>query len=822
MKLQVVGAAGAVALAACAVFLTLRPDADTRTQPVEGGSRIYWRNLLTYPRMDFDYVAYERARLRKEAMAERMEGPAAVDWTNIGPKNLDPKQRQYFGLKPNTGRVNAIAVDPKNPKRIWVGSPSGGLWLSEDEGATWKPMSDNWLVNTISCIAINPKNPNEIYVGTGDFRNSSQRFARGVRKTTNGGATWTTYLSTETANQHISAILIDPEDPKNIVVFSSAYDTYWDGAEDITGKGKAFWSGDGLENVTEIASLKGKPFDWTSASIGAFNNATGRRVYYCAGQGKDQGGLFRSMDKGKTWTALDYGGTGWANGKYLNIALVAASPNNPYTVYCVFGRAAKETTTDYTRNRLVVSQKAGMTGSWTQLDASLGFGTDTYDGTNESRRYQWEQANYDRFLLVGKRPRPSKPDYDVVYFGLLTTLEYDADTGKFADITRSFYADSKFHNDQQSIALHPTDKSTIYIGGDGGLVRGKYAAGTWTLTSLSGGNDKYLGIIEHYSGDWSHDTHGYAIGGTQDNGTPLNVDKAGKLSVDDWQDVSAGDGGYSTIDPKDFKRQATSYHGSPDVLLTDDAWKTQQANTPTWGVAMFHAPLEFDDNDSKWLYSLSNVSHQLDTSKLGNVWSDGAKIVTGRYGTAIAARTTAADNAIIVTGALDGQVWRCKGDPKKAASWHRIDTSDLQALPGLPVTSVAIHPTNPKIVYVTLGGTPHRNVPPGSTERVWRCDDADETDVAKRKWVKASSEFFNLIPALSIALDPDDPSKKLYVGTDDGIYYSNNGGASWTDIGYLKGIPAVPVTSVEVVKSEKRLYIATYGRGMYWRKWPID
>jgi len=820
MKLQAIGVVAALGLTGYAFYLTVTSKQPSNQQPIEGGSRIYWREILTYPRMEFDFEAYERAQRKKLERAQRMEGAAAIDWTNIGPYNLNPKQQQYFGVQPNTGRVNAIAVDPKNPKRIWVGSPSGGLWLSTDSGASWTSMSDSWITSTVSCIAINPKNPDEIYVGTGDFRNSTQRFAAGVRKSTNGGASWSVHLRDETKNQYISSILIDPENPKNVVAFSSNYDAYWDNSQDIAGKGKAYWSGDSLATFTEIANLKGLAFDWTSASIGAFNKATGRRVYYCAGQGQNQGALYRSMDKGKTWTALNYGGTGWGNTKYLNIALVSASPNNPYTVYCVFGRAAKETTTDYTKNRLVVSQKAGQTGSWSQLDASLGFDTDKYDGTNESRRYQWEQASYDRYLTVGKRLKPSKPDYDVVYFGLITSLEYDADTGKFADITRSFQADSKFHNDQQSIALHPSDPSQVYIGGDGGLVHGKYAAGSWTLTSLSATAAGGLNVIEHYSGDWSHDTHGYALGGTQDNGVPVNAGTDGKISAD-WRDVAAGDGGHSTIDPANHKRQATSYHGSPDVILTDDAWKTQTSNSPTWGNAGFIAPLEFDDADPKWLYSLSDVSHQLDASKLGNTWSDGGQDVSGQYGTAIASRTTAADNAIIVTGALDGDVWRCNGDPTKAASWHRIDTSDVQALPDLPITSIVINPADAKVVYVTLGGTPHRSIPPASTERVWRCDNADEKDKTKRKWVKVSNEYFSDIPALCVALDPDDP-KRIYVGTDDGIYSSADSGATWTDLGYLKGIATIPVTSIEVVKSEKRLYIATYGRGMYWRKWPIE
>lgn len=67
-----------------------------------------------------------------------------------------------------SGRITAIAVDPIHPEVIYAGSASGGVWRSTSGGTNWQPIFDKAPTQCIGSIAINPKNPDEIWVGTGE------------------------------------------------------------------------------------------------------------------------------------------------------------------------------------------------------------------------------------------------------------------------------------------------------------------------------------------------------------------------------------------------------------------------------------------------------------------------------------------------------------------------------------------------------------------------------------------------------------------------------------------------------------------------------
>ena len=51
---------------------------------------------------------------------------------NWGP--LGPEQWQSVSYNPGIGRVNCVRVDPNDPLTIYVGTPAGGCWRSQDGG----------------------------------------------------------------------------------------------------------------------------------------------------------------------------------------------------------------------------------------------------------------------------------------------------------------------------------------------------------------------------------------------------------------------------------------------------------------------------------------------------------------------------------------------------------------------------------------------------------------------------------------------------------------------------------------------------------------
>ena len=89
-----------------------------------------------------------------------------------------------------SGRVIGFAVEPNNPSHYFVASASGGVWKTVNDGNTWTPVFEREGSYSIGCIALDPKNPLTVWVGTGE--NNSQRsvsYGSGVYKSDDGGKT---------------------------------------------------------------------------------------------------------------------------------------------------------------------------------------------------------------------------------------------------------------------------------------------------------------------------------------------------------------------------------------------------------------------------------------------------------------------------------------------------------------------------------------------------------------------------------------------------------------------------------------------------------
>ncbi|HYN37314.1 MAG TPA: hypothetical protein VEV82_10110, partial [Actinomycetota bacterium] len=60
--------------------------------------------------------------------------------------------------------------------------------------------------------------------------------------------------------------------------------------------------------------------------------------------------------------------------------------------------------------------------------------------------------------------------------------------------------------------------------------------------------------------------------------------------------------------------------------------------------------------------------------------------------------------------------------------------------------------------------------------------------------------------------------KAVYVATDVGVFVSKNGGRRWLQVG--RGLPLAPVTDMLFHKKTGKLFVATFGRGMFSVKLP--
>jgi ligand-binding sensor domain-containing protein len=101
---------------------------------------------------------------------------------DLSTEHLKTMSLRSIGPGAMSGRITSLAVDPTNPKVIYAGAASGGVWRSKSAGTAWEPIFDKAPTLGIGSIAINPKNPEEIWVGTGEGnpRNSQRRSRLGM------------------------------------------------------------------------------------------------------------------------------------------------------------------------------------------------------------------------------------------------------------------------------------------------------------------------------------------------------------------------------------------------------------------------------------------------------------------------------------------------------------------------------------------------------------------------------------------------------------------------------------------------------------------
>lgn len=217
---------------------------------------------------DADY----QARLaQKRALGVR----SAANWTVVGPITTDNMT--------GNGRINSIKVDPSSATTFYASSPAGQLWKSTNSGGTWAVISDGIPAAGVTDMAIDPTNSNILYALTGDAEGAIYHpYSRGLYKSTNGGASWsTTGLNYASGFNRLASIIIHPTSPNIVLVGGS------NGIWRSTNGGTSFTQ----VNTANIREL-------------LFNPTNSNTVFAASRTGAV---LSRSYDGGVTWTQITTG-----------------------------------------------------------------------------------------------------------------------------------------------------------------------------------------------------------------------------------------------------------------------------------------------------------------------------------------------------------------------------------------------------------------------------------------------------------------------------------------------------------------------------------
>src|SRR5437660_6741842 len=136
---------------------------------------------------------------------------AAAEGTAIDSGAISGLGARNIGAAAMSGRIAALAgfADRSGKLTLFVGAASGGVWKSTDGGTTFKPVFDEQPVQSIGAIALDPSNPKNVWVGSGEsWTRNSVSIGDGVYKSTDAGETWT-HVGLPNS-ERISRIIVDP------------------------------------------------------------------------------------------------------------------------------------------------------------------------------------------------------------------------------------------------------------------------------------------------------------------------------------------------------------------------------------------------------------------------------------------------------------------------------------------------------------------------------------------------------------------------------------------------------------------------------------
>lgn len=791
-----------------------------------------WLFQRSYPYDSPDWDAYRQADLVASAMPPASRSGfllRAANWEEKGPLNLDTPARIWHGpQRALSGRINGIAVHPILPTTVFVATAGGGVWKSTDAGANWTYKSLDWPMQQTNTIAVDPKQPQKVYAGTGDSRGFFRLYGRGVYRSEDGGDTW--LKNNNLDGSSVAELAVHPDNGEVLAVTSGRSNFTWQ-------LGKVYTSNDGSTFNEQAAP--GEAI-WQGITIAAKGRNLKRHVFaagYTLPSGATDGAVKvwrRDADTGNWVDATPAGMVAITAANVGSAGVdISASPADSKAVYLISGSDRK----------IYKSTDAGAT--WDDITSAAAPWNDAYN---------WSQSSYNFHILCSYVPGGIR---DVVYAAQITIAASKNGTATWTDLGKTYLPNQAVtHNDQHAAAYAPSNPNIVYFSNDGGLYRTIHnpVTGTWTpvITTMNA----RLNTTQFYHGSSGPEPDQY-VGGTQDNASPrsygaVSPHDALAANIGRWNNAGSGDGSFTAINPNNANDSYVAVGGG--LRRSTDGWSTltvdgngnsvpDTANqysiafpnygfdgASTWargaidpdGSTLFYASHALNLGRSHlFRYTGAAVTDgsRFDSVAGGAISTDGRRRfrlganaatynASGQLfsGVATAVVVAPSDRNTVYIGTLFGKVWMSRN--ARAAVTDVRFTDITRNLPARMVTDLIVDPNDPHTVYVTLGGT-------GDTkDYVWKNEDTPAQRGGAGNWV----DIDNGLPPIShntIALHPSFPTTRLYVGTDHGVYVTENGGTAWAEAANSLGMPRVQVNKLVFNRSTGRLDAFTFGRGVW-------
>lgn len=692
------------------------------------------------------------------------------------------KDLEFRNVGPTRGgRVTAVAGVESQPSCFYMGATGGGVWKTEDYGQTWQNISDGYFNSpSIGAIRVYQSDPDIVYVGTGsDGMRSNVIIGKGVYKSVDAGKTWE-HAGLEKAGL-IGAVEIDPGNPDRLFV-AAIGNPFGDNPE--RGVFRSLNGGKSWEKVlfisekTGISDLEIHPANPDIIYASAW---TGQRKPWTIISGSDEGGVYRSLDGGDSWSKLAGGLPQGVVGK-SDLAVTPALPDMVAVL----------------------------------VEAAEGAGLYISEDRGESFILASDQANLlDRpFYYTNVDIDPTDPD--VMYVNC---------TGYFksTDRGRTWARKPTPHGDNHDMWINPSDPDLFIQANDGGVNVTRDGGETWSSQMNQPTAELYQVDLDDQVPYWIYagqqdnstvaipstntvsvrrpDTYIMSVGGCE---TGPVVPKPGDHNIV-YANCKGRFGRYSKItgQEKQYYVGATNIYGHNPADLK---YRFQRVS-----------PIVVSPHDPGIVYHGSQYLHR--TIDEGVTWEtispdltafepdkqviSGSPItrdITGEeyYSTIYSIAESPLRKGVIWTGANDGPVYVTLDN---GVTWNNVTPADLP--PGGRVETLEASPHNPGKAYIAV----YRYLLDDWQPYIYRTDDYG------RNWTRLTDGTNGIAADDPTRVVRESPDREglLFAGTESGLFVSLNDGLNWSPFSF--NLPVVPVTDIRLFRND--LILSTMGRSFW-------